>query len=364
LRSKFRSWIHTLLCPSSPIGHNQCLRQASASKIVTPGEQKRLGSPVSALVGMEFGEIIKGTMTRATKLGFICTALLLIFAATAFGDPQLPKAQGFVNDFAGKLSPANNQQLENLLRNFRDRTGIEVVVVTISFDDMQGYPIEDYALRLGREWGVGRDSEKRALLLLVAIKPPDAQGVYHGGTRLEVSRHLEGDVPDILAGDLIRKMRDDFIAGRFDQALTTGTQTILATLSQKLGIAMDGVDPTQAARQPARQQPRSRGGSVVRIPIYVIIIIGFILFAVLHNLFSGRRGGGGPRGGGGRWGGVASDLLLWTILFGGRGGGGSWGSFGGGGRDSGWGGGSDSGGDFGGFGGGGDFGGGGASDSW
>ena len=301
-------------------------------------------------------------MTRATKVGVICTALILIFATTGFGEPSLPKAQGFVNDFAGKLSPANNQQLETLLRNFRDRTGIEVVVATIPFDDMQGYSIEDYALRLGREWGVGRDSEKRALLLLVAIKPADSQGVYHGGTRLEVSRHLEGDVPDILAGDLIRKMRDDFVAGRFDQALTTGTQTILATLAQRLGISVDGVDPTQAARQPVRQQPRS-GGRGVRIPISAIIIIGFILFAVLHNLFSGRRGGGGPRGGGGRWGGVASDVLLWSILFGGRGGGG-WGSFGGDRRDSGWGGGSDGGGDFGGFGGGGDFGGGGASDSW
>src|SRR5262249_37432760 len=106
-----------------------------------------------------------------------------------------------------------SQQIETLLRNFRDRTGIEVAVVTVPFDDMQGYPIEEYTLRLGREWGVGRDSEKRALLLLVAIKPPDDKGQYHGGTRLEVSRHLEGDVPDILAGELIREMREDFMAG-------------------------------------------------------------------------------------------------------------------------------------------------------
>jgi uncharacterized protein len=302
-------------------------------------------------------------MTKAIRLALTTMLLLILFGTEAFADKQLPKPEGLLNDFAVKLSPANKQQIEMLLRNFRDRTGIEVAVVTIPFDDMQGYSIEEYALRLGREWGVGRDSDKRALLLLVAIQPPDDRGRYHGGTRLEVSRHLEGDVPDIVAGELIRKMRDDFIAGRFDQALTTGTQTILATLSQKLGISVDGVDPSQAARQPVRQSPRAGGRSVARIPIFAIIIIGFILFAVLHNLFSGRGGGGGRNGGGGRWGGVGSDLLLWAILFGGRGGGGSWGSFGGG-RDSGWSGGSDSGGDFGGFGGGGDFGGGGASDSW
>ncbi|MEK6285393.1 MAG: TPM domain-containing protein [Acidobacteriota bacterium] len=296
-------------------------------------------------------------MVKVLRLSLATAAILLLLGNASFADPQLPQPQGMLSDFAGKISPANKQQIETLLRNFRDRTGIEIAVVTIPFDNMEGYPIEDYALRLGRQWGVGRDSEKRALLLLVAIKPADGEG-YHGGTRLEVSRHLEGDVPDILAGELIRKMRVDFIAGRFDQALTTGTQTILATLAQRLGISMDGIDSSQAARQPVRQPARGSRSSGRGISLFTIVIIGFVLFAIIRALFGGGRGGGG-----GRRGGIGSDWLLWAVLFGsGRGGG--WGSFGGGG-DSSWGGGGGSdGGGFGGFGGGGDFGGGGASDSW
>lgn len=293
-------------------------------------------------------------MTRAINQFVTAAAIVILLATASFADPQLPQPQGMLNDFAGKLSPASKQQIETLLRNFRDQTGIEVVVVTIPFDDMQGYPIEDYTLRLGREWGVGRDAQKRSMVLLVAIKSPDRLGRYHGGTRLEVSRHLEGDVPDILAGELIRKMRDDFSAGRFDQALTAGTQTILATLAQRLGISMDGIDSTQAARPAVRQPARSRGRGGVSL--FTIVIIGFVLFAIIKGLFGGPRGGGG-----GRRGGVGSDLLLWAILFGSGRGGGGFSGFGGGG-DS-WGGGG-GGGDFGGFGGGGDFGGGGASDSW
>lgn len=300
-----------------------------------------------------------GIMTKAIKLFFTTAAIVILLVTVSFADPQLPQPQGMLNDFAGKLSPASKQQIETLLRNFRDRTGIEVAVVTISFDDMQGYPIEDYALRLGRAWGAGRDAEKRSLLLLVAIKPADSQGRYHGGTRLEVSRHLEGDVPDILAGELIRKMRDDFSAGRFDQALTTGTQTILATLAQRLGISMDGIDSSQTARQPVRQPARARGRSGGGLSLFAIVIIGFVLFAIIRGLFGGRRGGGGGRGGG-----IGSDWLLWAILFGSGRGGGFSGFGGGGGGDSSWGGGGDSGGGFGGFGGGGDFGGGGGSDSW
>lgn len=294
-------------------------------------------------------------MIRPFKQLFAATAAVVLLAAASFADPTLPQPQGMVNDFAGKLSPSARQQIETLLLNFRDRTNIEVVEVTIPFDDMQGYPIEDYALRVGREWGLGRDSGKRSLLLVVAIKEPDSQGRYHGGTRLEVSRHLEGDVPDILAGELIRKMRDDFGAGRFDQALTNGTQTILATLAQRLGVSIDGVDSNQAARQPVRQPARGRdrrGG----ISLFAIVIIGFVLFAIIRGFFGGRRGGGGGRGGG-----IGSDWLLWAVLFGSGRGSGFGASSGG---DSSWGGGGGGDGGFGGFGGGGDFGGGGASDSW
>jgi uncharacterized protein len=267
-----------------------------------------------------------------------------------------------VNDFAGKLSDAKRQQLESLLENFRTRSGIEVALVTMRFDDLQGYAVEDYSLQLARKWGIGGDSEKRGLLLLVALKEPNTGGysdnLYHGSTRLEVSRHLEGDIPDGLAGEIIRKMRDDFQRGSFDQALTTGTQTLLATLSQKLGISMEGVDQTQAYRAPTRRPQRSRGG----ISPVMIIVIVFVFLAIIHALGRGGRGGPGGRyrrGGGLGW------MLLPLIFGGGRGGfgGGGWGGSSG----SSWGGGGDSGGDgggFGGFGGGGDFGGGGSSDSW
>ena len=83
-------------------------------------------------------------------------AVLLFLATVSLAELKFPQPSGFVNDFAAKLSPDTKQQLENLLTNFKNRTGIEVTVVTVNFDDMQGYPIEDYTLNLGRQWGVGR----------------------------------------------------------------------------------------------------------------------------------------------------------------------------------------------------------------
>lgn len=285
-------------------------------------------------------------------------AFVILLASSALADPQYPPPRGMLNDFAGVLDQATASRLETLLENFRDRSGVEVSVVTINQADMQGYPIEDYALYLGRQWGVGRDSEKRALLLVVEIDGQDAQGVYHGRTRLEVSRHLEGEIPDGLAGEIIRRLRTNFQAGRFNEAVTEGTQTILATLGQKLGVSVDGLDQSKAYRPPERRQPSGRRG-ISPVAIAVMIII-FLL--VIRGI------GGGGRGGGRRYRrrGLGLDWMIWPIIFGsGRGGwgGGLGGSSWGGGSDSGWGGGGGGGG-FGGFGGGGDFGGGGASDSW
>jgi len=257
-----------------------------------------------------------------------------------------------VNDFAGKLTPATKQQLETLLTNFKDRSGgIEVSVVTIPFEQLGDYPIEDYSIGLARKWGIGAGSDKNGLLLLIAIRPPDSQGRYSGATRLEVSRHLEGDIPDGLAGALITRMRDDFRGGRFDQATTTGVQTILATLANRRGISMDGIDQAQAY-QPAAPTGQPTVGDLAPL----LIIGGLFMLIVLAALRS--RHAAGPAQPGVRPG-SSSDWINPIILGGGAGGFGGYrgppGPFGGGGS---------SGGGFGGFGGGGDFGGGGASDSW
>jgi uncharacterized protein len=282
--------------------------------------------------------------------------VLFLLATVALAEPQIPQPQGMVNDYAGVLSPSTKQEVETLLRNFRDRSGIEVVVVNIPFDDLQGYPKEDYALYLGRAWGVGRGSEKLGMLLLNAIKPPSGQGVYGGSSWISVSRHLEGDIPDGLAGDIYRKMRPHLQAGQFDEGVRVGAQTIMATLAQKRGISMEGIDKTQAYRAPEK---RSRGRS--GISPFLIVIAIFVIFAIFGSRGKGGRGGRGGRRYGRR--GFDSDWLLLPIIFGGGGAGG----FGGNRGSSGWGGGGDSGGGgggFGGFGGGGDFGGGGAGGDW
>jgi uncharacterized protein len=258
---------------------------------------------------------------------------------------RFPAYSGHVNDFANILDQQTKEKLELWLTNFENMTGTQIAAVTVT--SLEGRPIEEYANALYRAWGIGAktgENKDKGALLLVALQ--DRR------TRLEVGYGLEGDLPDGLAGEIIRRMRPELQQGRYSEAMTTGVRTLLDTLAEKWNVNIAGIeDRRYAYHAPA---PAPLGGGAGLLCLLVGLFIFFLFFASLSK--GGRRGGGGR----GRPG--AGDLWwLYPIIFnsgGGTFGGGSWGNTGGWNSRGGW-----SGGGWGGFGGG-SSGGGGASGSW
>ncbi len=261
---------------------------------------------------------------------------------------SFPSYTGHVNDFANILDEQTRKKLELWLTNFEKKTGTQIAVVTVT--SLEGRPIEEYANELYRAWGIGAktgENKDKGALLLVAVEDRK--------TRLEVGYGLEGDLPDGLAGEIIRRMRPGLRQGQYSEAMTTGVRTLLDTLAEKWNVDIAGVeDRSYAYRAPVRTPV---GGSATSL-LYLLagIAILFLIISALSRT-GRRRDGYGRRAGPG-----AGDLWwLYPIIFnrgGGTFGGGSWGNTGGWGDSGGW-----SGGSWGGFGGG-SSGGGGASDSW
>ena len=289
-------------------------------------------------------------MKRTRVLAVFALALVLLLIARGSANAQsaqspLPKPTGYVNDYAGVVDSATKDRLETTLGNLDRQQQIQFSVVTV--DTTGGQEIFDYSLAVARGWGIGsKDAQKPSLLLLVAIKDRK----YF----TQVSRHLEGDLPDGLVGQIQREqLVPAFKAEKYGQGLVDTVDTYIATVAQKNGFSTDTIFPGGATRKPQRSAG-GKGSSWgwLGLPVFFIAIIVVFLLAV--------RGRGGRGGGGGGW---LGWIVLSTLLNSGRGSGSSgWGGggFGGGGSS---GGGSDGGG-FGGFGGGGDFGGGGAGGSW
>ncbi|MFN7947195.1 MAG: TPM domain-containing protein [Blastocatellia bacterium] len=281
------------------------------------------------------------------KSALILPAVILCACLYTLAQSQkFPPYHGHVNDFAGVIDQPTEERLEQYLLDFEQKSGAQIAVVTIR--SLEGQPLEQYANNLYRAWGIGQktgpNKDKGALLLVV---------IGDRKTRLETGYGLEGDIPDGLAGEMIRRMRPDLQQGRYGQAITSGVRTIVATLAEKWGITLSGDDPQYAYRQPTNISEPDTGASESD-PFLSLLLVAFVVIFFLIVARASRRGGGGRgRPGGGHW-------VGWPMIFNGGGGGfggGSWGSSGGGG---GWG---SGGGGWGGFGGG-SSGGGGASDSW
>jgi uncharacterized protein len=301
------------------------------------------------------------------RLHFGVVALLFLLTPGVYAQtkPQspvpLPVPFNPIVDNANVIDAGTRERLESIYRNLKERANIEYAVLTVPTTGEQD--IFDFSLAVARGWGIGpKDGEKAGLLLVVAVQDRK----YF----TQVSDHLEGDLPDGLVGIIQReRLVPEFRRQDYSAGILNTIQAYVATLAQKRGFSIEGIDQSYAYREePPASGVRIREAPQTRLSSLCCTVGGIIFVVILLSIISRGGGGGGGRGGRRRrgWGGggLLEGLLLGQILSGGFGGGrrssSGWG--GGFGGSSGWGGGG--GGFGGGFGGGGSFGGGGAGGSW
>jgi uncharacterized protein len=305
------------------------------------------------------------------RLGFGALALLFLLlpsAAQSQTRPQspvpLPVPFTPIVDNANVIDAQTRERLESIYRNLKERANIEYAVLTV--DTTGDQDIFDFSLAVARGWGIGsKEGEKAGLLLVVAIQDRK----YF----TQISDHLEGDLPDGLVGQIQReRLVPAFRQQRYSEGIFNTIQAYVATLAEKRGFSIEGIDQSYAYR--AEEQPPSNieirevPGTKLSSVCCGALVILFILIATSFGSRGGPRGGGRRGGWGGWWQGLLLAGLLSNVGGSGRSRGSSsdWGGFGGGGFGGGGGGGfGGGGGGFGGgFGGGGSFGGGGAGGSW
>jgi uncharacterized protein len=218
-------------------------------------------------------------------------ALLVAAAAAGAQEGDLPRPRGVVNDFADVISASAEERILRDIQAIQQATPVEVAVVTVS--SIAPYAdIEEYAVALASEWGVGGPEDDTGIMLLVAM---DVREV-----RIEVGYGLEGAIPDGRAGAILDDMvlpglrRGDYGAG-----LRAGVQEITAIVGEEYGVEIADYEP-RTDREPARRS-RSPIGRLFYIFIVLVMFGGgrFIFLPFLLMGGGGFFGGGfGSRGGG------------------------------------------------------------------
>lgn len=263
----------------------------------------------------------------------VCVALFGLLSARA-EDIKSIHPTGYITDLAGVIPAEKKASLETLCGELEQKTGAQLAIVTVR--SLEGQSVEDYAVDLFKQLGIGSKKDNRGVLLLLA---PNERKY-----RIEVGYGLEPVINDARAGDAGRAMVPSLRQGDYARAVEIAAWQLAKYIADDSNVTLSGQPPA-----PQHRSERDGGG----FSVFWIILAVIIFFSVIGRFSSGPRGGSG--GGSG---------LLWFLIgmlansSGGRSRGG-WGSGGFGGGSGGWSG----GGGFGGFGGG-SSGGGGASGSW
>jgi uncharacterized protein len=261
-----------------------------------------------------------GPSVRAQVAGtlLICTVVGLAHGLS------FPALTGRVVDQANIIPAANRSAMEVKLRDLEEKSGIQLVVATVT--SLQGSEIEIFANELFRNWKLGEAKRNNGILLLVA---PNEHKV-----RIEVGYGLEGTLTDALSNVIVSSAIVPRVkAGDYAGGIERGVDGIISILT------------TDAAEWQPKANVRNDDRQTLLDVLLPLIIFAVFIF-VFRTMVSHARGSSGRvrRGG---------ETIF--IPYGGS----PWS-----GRSSGssWGGGSTGDGDF--SGGGGSSGGGGASGSW
>lgn len=216
-------------------------------------------------------------------LFLVVTFFALANVAFAYTSPGKPV--GYVNDFAQVIPAGERTALENKIANFAQQAGVEIVVATVS--GLNGDTIENFAVKLFAEWGIGKKNTDNGILILVS--PTEKQ------TRIEVGYGLEPVVTDAMSSAVIRTvMIPAFKNGDYYGGINAGVDQIMKLADPGSGAELA---PSIAGEQ-----------TPIYIPIIGVIILAILLstkfgrrilfYMFLSNFFGGGRGGRGDRGGG------------------------------------------------------------------
>ncbi len=156
------------------------------------------------------------------RIFFVALSAIAIFSASAvlaYTSPGSP--QGYVTDFAGIISEPVEKELEAKLSALEKSDSTQIAVVTVS--SLEEDVIENYAVELFSEWGIGKKDIDNGVLLLVA---PHERKV-----RIEVGYGLEGALTDLESHQIINTiMLPAFKNGEYDRGIQEGVFGIVESV--------------------------------------------------------------------------------------------------------------------------------------
>ncbi|WP_322027688.1 TPM domain-containing protein [Burkholderia sp. BCC1977] len=137
-----------------------------------------------------------GAIPLAAGAPSVCTDVATAASYPVADDPEAaPPLKGRVTDTTGVLSAACASELTDRLADLEHRLGVQMAILLVGSTGHAS--IEQFATKVFEKWRLGESKIDNGLLLVAALNDRTV--------RIEVGYGLEGAIPDIVAGRIIRE---------------------------------------------------------------------------------------------------------------------------------------------------------------
>lgn len=209
--------------------------------------------------------------------------------------PDKPAMGLFIKDEARLFSAAEQNQLQAVLQKVAEGGGDQIVVATVA--DVAGYDMGEYAVALGRKWGIGQKNEDNGVLLLIETK---GRQVF-----IATGRKSEIELTDIVCKRIIaRQMTPAFQKEAYYEGVVATIEEILRVWSrsadrpeaQRMFYQQFFSDNKLSQRSGTMRQLPSKKEKISPLASVAAVLAGVFLAIVIVVLYSRRTEEGQGRG--------------------------------------------------------------------
>lgn len=177
--------------------------------------------------------------------------LVITLFAGAASAYKVPAYNGFVNDYSGKLSASQVQDLNDKVQAVNKQTANEIGVAVIK--DLGDESIEDVTHQIYNTWHVGKAGLDNGALLVIAVN--------NRKMRIETGKGVEGDLTDLQTQDIQDHMKPYLRKGDLHGAIALAVTEIGSSIETRRANRKNGVATSSPTPAPAMSCQTAAPGS-------------------------------------------------------------------------------------------------------
>ena len=225
-------------------------------------------------------------------LALLCAFMIIISLSVSSFAITLPNPTNdfFVNDFVNIIDEDDESEIMKIGADLYEQTTAQIVVVTI--DSLEGYDVDEYALELGREWGVGSKETNNGVVILLSLS--DRQ------ISIQVGYGLEGCLNDGKVGRILDDYAIPYLSNNdFSTGLIEAYKAVAYVVCEEYGVELD--PEYEINYYETSEDDSDEFGEDALITLIITIIIIVVVIRVFDKfLGNGPDDGSGTYNGGGR----------------------------------------------------------------